>query len=584
MRVFTKFPVTLLLLFSFWLLSGASAQASEVDGVIDRALKPIADVWELIIFYSLPMGQYSVPLVLILLAGSAILLTIYFRFVNLRMLPLALKTVTGRYTDKEAPGEITHFQALTAALSATVGLGNIAGVAVAIGLGGPGATFWMILLGFCGMATKFAECTLGVKYRHIDNKGKAHGGPMFYLRKGLADRGNGSPGWVLAGKILAVFFALMAIGGAIGAGNMYQANQAHSLFSENFGILKEGWQFGLFLAFFVGLVIIGGIKWIARVTEVLVPFMCVIYLSAGFIILFMNIELIGPAIGSIVRGAFTPDSLVGGFIGVLIQGIQRAAFSNEAGVGSAPIAHSAVKTNHPASEGLVALLEPLTDTVIVCTMTALVLVVSGTWKVDGIVREGQTIALYADASGQPGDQVMRVMEEGATLRLQEVYPDTGEASHRKAVDLSDRQIGWVPYDYESRTSNLELVEGIRKTARAFGSQISWFPNVLAVSVLLFAFSTMISWSYYGEQGLIYLIGRREPIVVLIYKLGFCVCVVIGAASSLTNVLRLGDAMLFSMVIPNLLGLALLLPIIKQELSKFIDHAKKVDSGEIKIKK
>ncbi|MEO0414066.1 MAG: alanine/glycine:cation symporter family protein, partial [Verrucomicrobiota bacterium] len=399
-----------------------------------------------------------------------------------------------------APTEASRFQALSAALSATVGLGNIAGVAIAICLGGPGAAFWMILMGFFGMTSKFCECTLGVKYRKINPDGSVAGGAMYYLSRGLAERGLGG-----LGKVLAVFFALMCIGGALGAGNMFQVNQAYIQFSETTGLLKgQGWVFGLIVAILVGAVIIFGIKGIAKVTSKLVPFMCIIYLVAALVVILMNIGGLPAVIGRIFTEAFAPTAVAGGLVGVLIQGIKRAAFSNEAGVGSAPIAHAAVKTDKPASEGLVALLEPFIDTVIVCTMTACVILITGT---------------YDAYAGQDN--------------------------------------GWV--------------WGVKITSEAFADAIPFFPWVLMLAVVLFAFSTMISWSYYGEKAITYLAGENKGVMIA-YRLIFCTCTVIGASASLGNVLRLSDAMFFAMVIPNLIGIYLMLPVVKGELNSFIKSA------------
>jgi alanine or glycine:cation symporter, AGCS family len=362
----------------FALLFSASVARSEEVGKsmaerIDETIAPIAVMADKIVFFGLEVTDGVVlPIVLILLAFTAIFLTIYFRFINLRGFGIALRTARGKYTPKDAPGEITHFQALSAALSATVGLGNIGGVAVAVGIGGPGATFWMIVMGLCGMTTKFAECTLGVKYRKFMKNGTVKGGGMYYLSDGLREIGLGG-----LGKVLALIFAVFVIGGAFGAGNMFQANQAFSQMSNTFPVLNGASgngavYFGLAMAILTGLVILGGIVSIARVTSFLVPFMCGMYVIACLIIIFGNITALPGAFGTIISSAFSNDAVTGGIIGVLIQGVRRAAFSNEAGLGSAPIAHSAVKTNEPASEGFVALLEPFVDTVVVCTMSALV--------------------------------------------------------------------------------------------------------------------------------------------------------------------------------------------------------------------
>lgn len=526
----------------------------------------MADWAENIIFF--PNGKYDVPpLIIFILGGTAVFLTLRFAFVNFRSFGLALRTVRGKVTDPDAPGEITHFQALSAAVSATVGLGNIAGVAVAIGLGGPGATFWMILMGLCSMTTKFVECTLGVKYREIDPDGKVRGGAMYYLSKGFAERNMGG-----LGKVLAVIFAIMCIGGTFGAGNMFQANQAHAQFSETFGILQNGWQFGLVVAVLVGFVIIGGIVWIARVTSFIVPFMCGMYVLTALFIILSNASEIPAAISTIISGAFSPEAVGGGFVGVLIQGIKRATFSNEAGFGSAPIAHSAVKTNKPASEGVVAMLEPFVDTVVVCTMTALVIVITGLWAVNADVADGgsavrgEASVSSAEVSTLAAGTMVHIIETG-----DEAKGNTGW--NRISVFEDEATSGWV------ETSSLTMRDGwgggIWVTSRAFGSAISWFPNLLAVAVFLFAFSTMISWSYYGEQAVIYLFGKKQ-VVILIYKLVFLGMIIVGAAASLNNVLRLSDAMVFAMVIPNLIGMFVLLPVVRREFADFKAYAESND--------
>ncbi len=404
-------------------------------------------------------------------------------------------------------GEVTHFQALTAALSATVGLGNIAGVAVAVSIGGPGATFWMIVAGFIGMASKFAECTLGVKYREIDEDGKVFGGPMYYLKKGFHEKG-----WSNMGKVLAVVFAVMAIGGSFGGGNMFQANQAFSMVESITGgeasfLHGNGWMFGIVMAILVGIVIIGGIQKIAKVTDKIVPFMVGIYVAAALAILVINYDLIPGAFSEILAGAFTGVGIIGGAIGVLIQGFKRAAFSNEAGIGSASIAHAAVKTKYAASEGLVALLEPFIDTVLVCTMTALVLVISNG---DG------SIMTYGE----------------------------------------------------------EVKQGVEVTSRAFASTFSWFPYVLTLAVVLFAFSSMISWSYYGYQAWSFLFGRSKK-VEYIYKGLFCLFVIVGSASKLDSVIHFSDAMIFAMLVPNMIGLFVLAPKVKEELKRFMTRIEKI---------
>ena len=402
--------------------------------------------------------------------------------------------------DESSDGEVSHFQALTAALSATVGLGNIAGVAIAVSVGGAGATFWMIVAGFLGMASKFVECTLGVKYRDVGPDGTIYGGPMYYLTKGLR-----SMGLAGLGKVLAVLFAIMCIGGSFGGGNMFQANQAAQMVENITGgadsfMFGYRWVFGLLMAIFVGIVIIGGIKSIAKVTDKIVPFMVVIYVGASIWVIFANYDLIGFAFSEIIDGAFSPEGVAGGAIGVLVQGFRRAAFSNEAGVGSASIAHSAVRTKYPASEGLVALLEPFIDTVVVCTMTAVVLIITG--------------------------------------------------------------------NVDPANAGLADADAILLTSDAFGSVISWFPYVLTLAVVMFAFSTMISWSYYGYQAWAYLFGRTSR-TEYTYKILFCIFVVVGSAASLGNVIGFSDAMIFSMMVPNMIGIVLLAPKVKKEMSRYM---------------
>ncbi len=493
---------------------------------IDRVFKDYTGWFVDAIFYEIPFSEtYKIPWVLIVLIGGALFFTFYFRFINFTGFRTAIRVVQGKYEDIEkhgadtlygdvtpnedhniietlrddgAHGEVSHFQALTAALSATVGLGNIAGVAVALSIGGPGATFWMILAGLLGMASKFAECTLGVKYRDVGEDGTVYGGPMYYLTKGLKEKGMGA-----FGKILAVLFAIFVIGGSFGGGNMFQANQAAAQFIKlfNFESSNAGMYFGIVMALIVAVVIIGGIKRIASVTEKIVPFMAGIYVLASLIILGANWSLIDDAFALIYEGAFSGLGIAGGLVGVMIQGIRRGAFSNEAGVGSAAIAHSAVRTKYPASEGIVALLEPFVDTVVICTMTALVIVIT---NFDG---------------------------------------------------------GFMEY-------GVPIKEGVELTATAFDSVIPHFSIVLTIAVILFAFSTMISWSYYGMQGWIFLFGKGK-ITDLVYKFLFLIFVVIGSSISLGAVIDFSDAMIFAMVVPNIIGVIILSPVISRELKKYM---------------
>lgn len=533
-----KYLIGLLALLTPFLNFAAEQTISEK---IDGAFRPIADFVGYYIFYPIALVGINVPIVLIVLLLGAIFFTIYFKFPNITLFRTAIRIVSGKYDDIDhhevektdlemnivdgdipktigvegGDGEVTHFQALTAALSATVGLGNIAGVAVAIAIGGPGATFWMIVAGFIGMASKFVECTLGVKYRDIDEDGTVHGGPMYYLSKGLKEKG-----FAKLGKVLAIFFAIMCVGGSLGGGNMFQANQAAAQFAKITGLESSytGIIFGIVVAVIVGIVIIGGIKKIGRVTEKIVPFMAGIYVLAALIILGMNFDFIPKAFELIFSGAFNMDAGIGGFVGVLIVGFQRAAFSNEAGVGSAAIAHSAVRTKYAASEGVVALLEPFIDTVVICTMTALVMIVTN-------LKFG-------------------LFDYGNLDESKNVIMNSGE--HLGGVDL---------------------------TSMAFDSAIPHFSIVLTIAVILFAVSTMLSWSYYGLQAWKYLFGKSK-ISDITYKIMFLIFVVIGASISLGAVIDFSDAMIFAMVFPNVIGLFILLPKVKEELKRFKAAIKK----------
>lgn len=448
----------------------------------------------------------QLPMLVLWLVIGACFFTLRMGFINVRGLRHAVQIVRGKYDDPDDVGEVTHFQALTAALSATVGLGNIGGVAIAIGIGGPGATFWMITAGFLGMASKFAECTLGQKYRTILPDGSVLGGPMQYLSKGLEEINLPT-----LGKILAVFFVILCIFGSFAGGNAYQVNQSLGAIEQKVTFLQDNhWVYGLIMTVGVGVVIVGGIKRIASIAEAIVPLMCGIYVAACLYILLANAGAVPSAVRAIVGGAFSMDAGLGGLIGVvMVQGFKRAAFSNEAGVGSAAIAHSAAKSAYPVQEGLVALLEPFVDTIIVCTMTALVIVITGAWnnpELAGLVSSNN----------------------GAGL-----------------------------------------------TSQAMGSEISWFPWVLAVAVALFAFSTMISWSYYGERCWTWLFGSGTG---MYYRGVFLVFTFMGALMTGTTVLDFGDLMILGMALPNVLGVILLSGKVKADLDEYLG---KVKSGEIK---
>lgn len=380
-----------------WALPGVLSAAESIDSRIDRAVTPWADGVSDFVFSSIPVAGVDIPFVLLWLIFAAIFFTFYFRFINVRAFKHGFELVRGDYSDPLAAGEVTHFQALATALSGTVGLGNIAGVAIAVSLGGPGATFWMILAGLLGMSSKFVECTLGVKYRNEYTDGTVSGGPMYYLSKGLAER---SEKLKKPGKVLAVLFAIFCIGASFGGGNMFQANQSFIQLvavtgGEASWLAGKGWLFGVIVALLVGLVIVGGIQGIAKVTSKVVPMMGLVYVVAGLAIILVNVTAVPAAFATIVSGAFNAEGIAGGAVGVLFQGFQRAAFSNEAGIGSAAIAHSAVQTSRPVTEGFVALYEPFIDTVVVCTITALVIIITGSWNPG--VDPGQGIALTSSA-------------------------------------------------------------------------------------------------------------------------------------------------------------------------------------------
>ena len=539
-----KHFVTVALSLLFPMITLAQEQVDKgLDERVNDAFMPIAIWWESFILTPIPIAGYNIPIVLLLLVIGATFFTIYFKFPNILKFPLAINTVRGIYDELEGPeghgveraevyivegdlpdtirdeskeGEVSHFQALATAVSGTVGLGNIAGVAVAIAVGGPGATFWMIVCGLIGMSTKFVECTLGVKYRDVGQDGTVYGGPMYYLSRGLKEIGfNG------LGRVLAVIFAVLCVGASFGGGNAFQSNQAAVQLSTMLSLEggATGVIIGVILAVLVGIVIIGGIKKIAAVTEKIVPFMAVIYVIASLVIIFANFEFIGEAFGMIISGAFNPMAGLGGVLGVIIVGFQRAAFSNEAGAGSAAIAHSAVKTRYPASEGIVALLEPFIDTVVICTMTALVI-----------------IFFNMDAGA---------FEYGNSVNSTVMLTETGN-----------------------------YIGGVDLTSMAYDSVIPGFRYVLTIAIILFAFSTMISWSYYGLQSWKFLFGRGKTADV-IYKLLFLTFVVIGAAATLDAVIKFSDAMILALVFPNMVGLLFLFPKVKDEISKYVGAIKSI---------
>ena len=506
------------------------AQDRGFDDRINGAFTPIADWWGAVVLHNFP--GTSIPTIIFLLVGGAMFFTIYFGFINLRRFPLAINVVRGKFDhvdhhqvdqkaavnvvdgdavdtikDESKDGEVSHFQALATAVSGTVGNGNIAGVALAIAIGGPGATFWMILCGLIGMSTKFVECTLGVKYRDVGEDGTVYGGPMYYLTKGLKDRG-----FARLGRFLAVTFALLCIGASFGGGNAAQSNQAAMQLVSSFGM--EGGSartiIGVVMMIFVGIIIIGGIKRIASVTEKIVPLMALLYVGACLYIILTNFSFVDDAFAMIFTQAFNPQAGLGGLLGVLITGFRRAAFSNEAGAGSASIAHSAVKTKYAASEGLVALLEPFIDTIVICTMTALVII---------IFNGDQTIFNYGGENGI-------VMIDGVAA------------------------------------------EGAAITAAAFANYISFSGPFLTIAVVLFAISTMISWSYYGLQSWMFVFGKSK-LSDYTYKILFLLFIVVGAAGGMSAVWTFSDAMILALVFPNMIGLFFLYPKVKEELQRYL---------------
>ncbi len=518
-----SFRVALASLLS--LITASVAQAQEIalaptlDERIDALVRPVADAIAGFIFYAVRIGGTDAapvmfPLIVGWLVLAGLIFTIYFGFINVRGFSHGFKLIRGQYSEPGAPGELSHFQALTSAVSGTVGLGNIAGVAVALSIGGAGATFWMVLAGLLGMSSKFVECTLGVKYRLEKPDGAISGGPMYYLSRGIAANHPGLKGF---GKMLAAVFAICTMFGAIGAGSMFQANQAYAQFLAVTGgaegpLAGRGWLFGIAIAVLAGLVVIGGITRIGQVTSRLVPAMAAIYVLSCLVVIGMNIHALPAAIGEIFSGAFTAAGVQGGVIGALIQGFRRAAFSNEAGLGSAAIAHAVVRTRHPVTEGYVALWEPFIDTVVICTMTALVIIISG-----------QLDALQGSAVN-------------------------GTA------------------------------QGVALTSQAFASVIWWFPYLLTVVVFLFAFSTIITWAYYGAKAASYLAGE-SPVALYGFKVFFLFMAVVGAAMNLGSLVDIADAMLFIMAIPNLIGVYLLMPVVKRELQAY---QAQLASGEIRI--
>jgi len=470
--------------------------AQSLDQIIDRAFQGVADVADAIVMFEAPIGGVDVPLIVVWLIAGAAFFTVFLGGINVRGFRHAIRIVRGLEDDEDDPGDVNHFQALTTAVSGTVGVGNIAHVAVAVSVGGAGAAFWLVVAGFLGMASKFAECTLGVKYRRENPDGTVSGGPMYFLERGLAERG-----WGRLGRGLALYYGVCVIFGSVGVG-MFQANQAFVQFVAATGDTEsfahgQGWVFGTFLAVSVAAVILGGIRVIARVTSGLVPAMAFLYISTGLFVIGNNLDRVPDALVRIVTEAFSPAGAMGGVLGVVVLGFRRAAFSNEAGIGSSSIAHSAVKTSEPLTQGFVAMLEPFIDTVIVCSITALVI----------------------------------------TTGLDPQVLGTG------------------------------AVSGVELTSKAFAQVVTWFPPVLSIVVFLFAYSTLISWSYYGLEGCVYLFGPSKRIR-LAFNLFYCFCAIVGCATTLAAILKFSDAMIFAMSFSNLIGLYFLAPGLRADLDAY----------------
>ncbi|WP_063784218.1 alanine/glycine:cation symporter family protein [Streptomyces sp. SBT349] len=502
-------------------MASEGSWTDRIDEAVNHVFEPVRDVLSEVVFYDVHLFGGDIPLIVGWLVLAGLVFTVTFGFVQFRHFGLALRLVRGRYEQPDAPGEVTHFQALTSAVAGTVGLGNIAGVAIAVSIGGPGATLWMIMCGLLGMASKFVECTLGVRYREIDAAGRVSGGPMHYLRRGLAERGLPRLGTALSllASVMILFFAFFG-------GNFFQVNQSLEQLAAATGDHTDFFAgsggallFGAVVAVLAAAVLLGGIRAIGRVTSRLVPAMAVLYCAACLVVIGFNAGEVPAAVATIVTEAFRPEGVTGGVIGALVMGFQRAAFSNEAGVGSAPIAHSAVRTRHPATEGLVALLEPFLDTVVICTMTALTIVV---------------------ARGPMYEAAREAAASGGGIEGTEV--------------------------------------GISLTSDAFETALPWFPAVLTVAVFLFAFATIITWGYYGQKAWGHLFGPSKASENA-YKLLFCFMIIAGALLSLGTLVELADAFLFSAAVCNIIGLYLLAPVVREELRRVLVYVRRRDAGE-----
>ncbi|MEE1649762.1 amino acid carrier protein [Brachybacterium sp. J144] len=473
---------------------------SGIDAVVETIFGPIAAVLSAVVFYEAPIFG-GVPIIVVWLMAGAVFLTVWLRFQPITGLKHSIGVIRGRYTAKTDPGQVSSFQALATELSGTVGLGNIAGVAIAITVGGPGAALWIAIFGFFSMSVKMAEATLGVMYRTINPDGTTEGGPMHYLRDGLAQIGRKR-----LGRVLAVMYAIFALFGVFGAGNLFQANQVAAIVASSTGsdfLGANQWLIGAVMAVVTAMVVLGGVKKIAQWTSAITPAMAVLYVACTLAIIVLNIGALPGAISTIVTSAFTADGVTGGIVGVAVVGIQRALFSNGGGIGTAGMAHSASKTKEPATEGFTALWEPLIDSIGVCMLTALAVVITGAY------REG------------------------------------GE-------------------------------DGVALTASAFATVADWFPVLLTVAVVLFGFSTILAYAYYGELSAKYLFGS-SALVQNGFRIAWVLAVVVGAAISLDSVIAFSDAMFFLMSIPNLLGIYFLARTLRLEILR---HKYRVSVGAL----
>ena len=554
--------------------------------VIDTAVKYI---WEF---------PEAMPYFIILLLGVGIFLTIRMRFIQLRKVSHSLAVIAGYYDDPEDSGEITHFQALTSALSATIGIGNISGVAIAIHYGGPGAMFWMWVTAILGTASKFVECTLSTHFRRVHEDDSVSGGPMYYIEKGMGGR------W----KFLAVIFAICAVISSFGSGNAVQAFTVADSFKSEFSI--PTWITGITLATLVAMVIVGGIKRIGKVTSRLVPVMSIIYFLGAITVLLLNASKLPGAIGTIFADAFTAKAGAGGFVGssfmfMLLWGVRRGIFSNEAGQGSAPIAHAAARTDEPVREGLVAMVGPYIDTLLICTLTGLVIITVGVWKekrFESVPFDKQSeihfVGEYSEVgqNGDISDEELKdadfLISDGTTAGLSFVRnhsivdsplllygdaPFTGTLSIDGEGEPSFCDIDGKPVPSpDLKLQGFFLQNGSPLTAWAFGSGLSplgnWGNYIVTIAVFLFALSTAISWSYYGDRSIEYLFG---PSAIMPYRIVFCVMQFVGAVFSLEIVWGFGDAALGLMAIPNLIAIAVLSGVVKRLTDEYFsrDHVR-----------